>query len=150
MAQKIRTRFAGTAVFGAVVVILGLWLASCSPKGIDSFTEVGREPNVSPDYAGTVIPANIAPLNFRILEDGRAYFVTVRGDRGRSDPHLQPNGTDSHPCCVRGVPCSTPTGVRASSSMSTSRAPIASGGGSSPSSIPSPRRTLTAPWSFGS
>ena len=59
-------------------------MASCSPKGIDNFTEVGREPNVSPDYAGTVVPANIAPLNFRILEEGHAYFVTVRGDH--ADP----------------------------------------------------------------
>ncbi len=82
MAQKKRTRFAGMVVFCTVAVALGSWLVSCSPKAIDRFTEVGREPNLSPDYAGTVIPANIAPLNFRVLEDGRAYFVTVRCDRG--------------------------------------------------------------------
>lgn len=92
MAQIVRTRFAGPAVLGIVVVALGLWMASCSPKGIDSFTEVGREPNVSPDYAGIVIPANIAPLNFRILEGGRAYFVTVRGDHASPIRIFSQNG----------------------------------------------------------
>jgi hypothetical protein len=58
-------------------------MASCSPKAIESYTEVGREPNLSPEYSGCVIPANIAPLNFQVLEEGFAYFATVRSDRGR-------------------------------------------------------------------
>jgi Tol biopolymer transport system component len=57
-------------------------MTSCSPKAIEKYSEVAREPNISPDYSGAVIPANIAPLNFRVLEDGRAYFVAVRSDRG--------------------------------------------------------------------
>jgi hypothetical protein len=78
-----RTRFGGTALFCSVVIVLGSWMASCSPKTIEKYGEADREPNRSPDYSGSVIPANIAPLNFRILEDGHAYFVTVRSDRGR-------------------------------------------------------------------
>ena len=58
-------------------------MASCSPKAVEKYSEVGREPGISPDYSGTVIPANIAPLNFRVLEAGRACLVTVRSDRGR-------------------------------------------------------------------
>jgi len=58
-------------------------MASCSPKAIEKYSEAGREPNMSPDYSGTVIPANIAPLNFRILEDGLACFVTIHSDQGR-------------------------------------------------------------------
>ena len=80
---EMRTQFAGTAIFCSVVIVLGSWVGSCSPKAIEKYGEVGREPNMSPDYSGTVIPANIAPLNFRILEDGQAYFVTVRSDHGR-------------------------------------------------------------------
>ena len=75
-------RFAGTAILGSVLVVLGTWMASCSPKAIEKYSEAARVPNISPDYSGTVIPANIAPLNFRVLEDGRAYFVAVRSDRG--------------------------------------------------------------------
>ncbi len=61
-------------------------MASCRPQALAKSNEVDRDPNLSPDYSGTVIPPNIAPLNFRILEAGRAYFVTVRGDRGQPIP----------------------------------------------------------------
>jgi len=71
------------AVFCGIVIVLGSWMASCSPKAIEKYSDAGREPKMSPDYSGTVIPPNIAPLNFRILEDGRAYFLTVRCDGGR-------------------------------------------------------------------
>ncbi len=38
--------------------------------------------DISPDYADTVIPPNIAPLNFRIEEQARRYFVRIRSDNG--------------------------------------------------------------------
>jgi hypothetical protein len=78
-----RMRFAGIAIFCIALVVSGSWMASCSPKAVEKYSEVTREPNMSPDYAGAVIPANIAPLNFRVLEDGRAYLVEVRCDQGR-------------------------------------------------------------------
>ncbi|RPJ26378.1 MAG: hypothetical protein EHM35_14940, partial [Planctomycetaceae bacterium] len=77
--SEMKTRFAGTAIFCSLVTVLG----SCAPKAIESYDEVGREPNLSPDYSGTVMPANIAPLNFQVLEGGVAYFLTIRCDRGR-------------------------------------------------------------------
>ncbi len=58
-------------------------MTSCSPQAAEKYSEVGREPNLSPDCSGTVIPPNVAPLNFRILEAGRAYFVAVHADQGR-------------------------------------------------------------------
>ncbi len=58
-------------------------MASCSPQAAEKYDEVGREPNISPDYAGTVIPANVAPLNFQVLEEGSAYLVTIRSEHGR-------------------------------------------------------------------
>lgn len=39
-------------------------------------------PRLTPDYAGITLPPNIAPLNFRINEPGRAYRVTLRSTRG--------------------------------------------------------------------
>jgi len=81
--HEMRTQFAGTAIFCGVAIVWGLWVGSCSPKAIERYGEVDREPSLSPDYSGTVIPANIAPLNLRILEDGRAYFVTMRSEAGR-------------------------------------------------------------------
>jgi hypothetical protein len=72
-----RTRQADRVVF-CCIVAAGFGGASCRPQAVEDYREVGREPNISPDYSGAVIPANIAPLNFRIREGGRAYFVTIR------------------------------------------------------------------------
>ena len=51
-------------------------------EAIENCTQVAYEPNISPDYSGIVIPANIAPLNFRILEKGRAYHVKIHSELG--------------------------------------------------------------------
>lgn len=77
------TRLARTIVLVSVVIVLGSWMASCSPKTIKESIQADCEPNISPDYSGAVIPPNIAPLNFRVLEKGSAYFVTIHSDRGR-------------------------------------------------------------------
>ena len=68
--------------FCCIAVLFGSWMASCSPKTVESYSQVDREPNISPDYSGAFIPPNIAPLNFQVLEDGHAYFVSIRSDRG--------------------------------------------------------------------
>jgi hypothetical protein len=76
------TRFAGTIIPFCVVIVSILAIASCSPRAVEKYTEAGSEPNISPDYRGAVIPPNIAPLNFRILQEGSAYFVTIRSEQG--------------------------------------------------------------------
>jgi len=43
-------------------------------------TVLDRPPRIDPDYTSIVIPANIAPLNFRINEDGRDYVVRISSD----------------------------------------------------------------------
>ncbi len=78
-----RTRFAKKAIFWSLLIVLGLGTTSCRPQSIDRCAETAVEPGLSPDYAGIVIPPNIAPLNFRVLEDGRAYSVTIRSDEGQ-------------------------------------------------------------------
>ncbi len=70
------------AVLGSAVLAMGMWLVSCAPEMPGSSREVGYEPNIAPDYSGVVIPPNIAPLNFRVLEEGSGYFVKVRGEQG--------------------------------------------------------------------
>jgi len=65
-----------------VVVASGLWLVSCTPRTVETYTDVARDPNVSPDYFGTVIPANIAPLNFQVLEPGQAYLARIYAAQG--------------------------------------------------------------------
>ena len=49
---------------------------------IEKYTSVHRLPNIRPDYTGTVIPPNIAPLNFMVEESGTHYYVKVHSSHG--------------------------------------------------------------------
>jgi hypothetical protein len=61
------------------VLIAGVVLpVSCSRvPDVTAATRTERAPRIDPDYTSLVIPPNIAPLNFRILEDGRDYLVRI-------------------------------------------------------------------------
>ena len=49
----------------------------------DGAVTVGRSPQIHPDYADTVVPPNIAPLNFLVRESGSRYLVRIQAQRGR-------------------------------------------------------------------
>jgi len=72
-----------TGVLGSIVVFSAVRLASPSFDVGPEPSQVAREPNISPDYSGIVIPANIAPINFRILEKGQTYCVRIHSAFGR-------------------------------------------------------------------
>jgi len=52
-----------------------LTLSSCTGRPGDNISDTGRLPSIEPDYSGTTIPYNIAPLNFKIMEKGSAFLV---------------------------------------------------------------------------
>ncbi len=64
-----------------------------SSEVIKNCTQVAYEPNISPDYSGIVIPPNIAPLNFRILEKGQAYRVKIHSDSGPATEIVSKKGS---------------------------------------------------------
>ena len=49
---------------------------------IKNYTDISSPANITPDYSNTVIPPNIAPLNFIIQEPGTQYFVNIRSEQG--------------------------------------------------------------------
>jgi len=55
-------------------VVLALLLSSCGKPGSD-FLKIEQPASIHPSYHGTVIPYNIAPLNFMIREEGSCYTV---------------------------------------------------------------------------
>ncbi|MHC4327584.1 MAG: TolB family protein [Planctomycetota bacterium] len=69
-------------VLCAAVIFLGLWIAFSSSEIMGEAAQIARAPNISPDYSGLIIPYNIAPLNFRILEKGKSYHVRIHSDNG--------------------------------------------------------------------
>ena len=66
---------------GAVVV----WLRTNNAKVmVKDYTEVPRTPKIEPDYTETVIPPNIAPLNFAVLEPGKHFLVKIYSTNGET------------------------------------------------------------------
>ena len=56
-------------------IILSILLSACNrPSGSD-FSIIRQEAIIYPSYQGTVIPHNIAPLNFMIREEGSRFVV---------------------------------------------------------------------------
>jgi len=77
-----KRRFVVTGILAGVLILLGMWRVFSAPRPVANCTPVAREPNITPDYCGLTIPPNIAPLNFRILEPGRAYRAKIHADHG--------------------------------------------------------------------
>lgn len=85
--QKLRRYLLGLlpAVSFAGALIYALYAHSAgSAAAPGQCSPVGRLPRVQPDYGQTVIPPNIAPLNFLIKESGTHYFVRIYSKQGRS------------------------------------------------------------------
>ena len=48
----------------------------------EQYNSVDRPAKIHPDYCGTVIPPNIAPLNFLVQEAGSHYYVKIHSRNG--------------------------------------------------------------------
>jgi Tol biopolymer transport system component len=65
-----------THVFlGIILIIFGL--QNCANPIPGDYTEIHRLPNIDPDYTGIAIPPNIAPLNFKINEEGSEFYTNI-------------------------------------------------------------------------
>jgi len=62
-------------------IIFATFIFGCSDT-IVNYSEIEREPEISPDYSGITIPVNIAPLNFLIKEDADRYLVKICDQEG--------------------------------------------------------------------
>ncbi len=69
---------------GAVALAAGAVFFGCTagPRDLADATPVNRLPQIRPDYAGCVIPPNIAPLNFLVEEPAAQYHVRISSKRG--------------------------------------------------------------------
>lgn len=76
-----------------VLVAAGIvWsVASIQKAAIENYTAVAQAPRISPDYSGTVIPPNIAPLNFQVKEEGTQYYIYISSKNGKSIEKKSPS-----------------------------------------------------------
>lgn len=66
-------------LLAAALIPAGFIFQTNCPE-IESYTQVDRLPSIKPDYSDTVIPPNIAPLNFVIREKGPQFVVKIYTD----------------------------------------------------------------------
>jgi dipeptidyl aminopeptidase/acylaminoacyl peptidase len=67
----------------ALILPPAILLSACQASWPEDVQSVSRPPILQPDYAGTVIAPNIAPLNFDIKEPGVRFLARIAGERGR-------------------------------------------------------------------
>lgn len=67
----------GSAIAAVAAAVFG-----CGGDKITSCLRIQRLPVIEPDYSGTVIPPNIAPLNFVIKEDAPRYQIMMHAEAG--------------------------------------------------------------------
>jgi len=74
-----------THVFFEIIILIILCLQNCSGLIPGDYTTIDRLPNIDPDYTGITIPPNIAPLNFKINEEGTEFYVDIYVNNKDSD-----------------------------------------------------------------
>jgi hypothetical protein len=77
------------AILGFVlpaVLAAGLLMYYISGRAvhIDKYSNADRQARIYPDYGSTVIPPDIAPLNFMVQEDGSYYLARIYCDKGEA------------------------------------------------------------------
>jgi hypothetical protein len=65
-----------------LVFVLEIFLITGCNSDNEKFTKIACEPVIEPDYSGITIPRNIAPLNFKIEEDGKFFRLTIASANG--------------------------------------------------------------------
>ena len=76
-----------TAVFITGILIIS-GLQDCAVQIPAEYSENGRLPNIDPDYTNIVLPLNIAPLNFKINEEGSDFYIDIYSDY-KDDNHIR-------------------------------------------------------------
>ena len=66
--------------FLLIIIITAFY--SCNSKPGGNVRELNELPVIDPDYTDVTVPANIAPLNFKINEKGSAYLARFTAESG--------------------------------------------------------------------
>ncbi|MHC4912100.1 MAG: TolB family protein [Planctomycetota bacterium] len=81
--KKHRRFLLGMLVLGALLSAVLLYKSLAGIVVIATYSPVPRPPKIHPDYTNTVIPPNIAPLNFIVREAAARYRVKIHTKEGK-------------------------------------------------------------------
>jgi hypothetical protein len=78
--------FFGKYCIAIMFMILSAFMSACNHADlpVDKINVVPSRVAIDPDYADVVLPPNIAPLNFRIQENGERFLVRLAGNDAES------------------------------------------------------------------
>jgi hypothetical protein len=80
-----RTIVSGLVLFGILLCgALVYGLLGGRAVQIDKYSDIDWPAKIYPDYSSTVIPPNIAPLNFLVQEAGSYYLARIYSDKGEA------------------------------------------------------------------
>jgi len=79
------------AMLAGGMLAAAAWWGERGKDALNDSMPAGRHPRIRPDYVGTVVPPNMAPLNFLVDEPGAAYCVRVNSPEG---PPLEVHSSD--------------------------------------------------------
>jgi len=65
-----------------VLTTLCCMAMGCNPREPLDFCDLSQTPVIYPDYVNTMIPPNIAPMNFEIQMDGDVFLTKISGKNG--------------------------------------------------------------------
>ncbi len=74
------TRYLTLAALAVAVAGGTAWAVWLRKPNVELAVLVPREPQITPDYTGVVLPPNIAPLNFAIQEPGQRFLVRIQSE----------------------------------------------------------------------
>ncbi len=83
--SKLAVRISTLALLALILLSAGavVYVLRSKKVSISEYASVSRPAKIRPDYTDTVIPPNIAPLNFTVREDGSYYYVKIYSSQGR-------------------------------------------------------------------
>ena len=74
----------GSRLYRLILFVGVLFLFfSCNTGKNNIIVKADRKPVIEPDYTDVTIPPNIAPMNFKIIEDGKYFKVIATSGTGR-------------------------------------------------------------------
>lgn len=82
MKSRKRTYWLFILVFEILVCI------GCNVKTHDGIQEINRKPIIDPLYSGVTVPANIAPLNFSIKEEGNYFKIIATSNSNKTQINI--------------------------------------------------------------
>jgi hypothetical protein len=77
-----KAKLSYTIIVCALIVVSLLYACRGRKVTITQSISIDRPAKIQPDYAGSVIPPNIAPLNFVIKQEGAGYYVRIHSEEG--------------------------------------------------------------------